>query len=361
MKNIQTSDQENAADSSPFNRLPDEIILQIFSKLIDLKTLCFCHLVSRRFSSIVLQVDTISFTAPLLNPPSSDKTTSGEVDAGGFPKKLFWSLVNGVVFKPIHLLRRVVVPSSRPLPPIISSFYGESFRSAVSFLSKFRELKCLSIELPSSSHRGIDNSCLFKWKVKFGNRIESFLFLSPNSICDTNGLYASDRYSQEDEEEEMELSTDSFKQKVHIAFQCLKDVIVRHRMLLYFIKDLPLLEKVSITDSGKRGSLYLSRGKLAEVKEWIHSASDTVKPQLNRIEVPVNVSQCYVPKLNMPVSGYYMKGVTLVVMQMNNNVEGGNDCFMNSEDGFEDKEEAAYSEAVMEILENHKGRMKRLL
>ncbi|KAI3693485.1 hypothetical protein L6452_33320 [Arctium lappa] len=355
MKSIDKSHGGDADDSSLLNRLPDEIILQILGKLIDLKTLCFCHLVSRRFSSIVLQVDTIFFIAPLLNRPNSDKNTSCDIDGGGFPKKLFWFLINGFVFKPLHLLRRMVVASSRPLPPIISSFYGESFRSAVSFLSKFRGVRSLCIELPSSSHRGIDKRCLFKWKVKFGNRIESFLFLSPNSIC---GLHVNG--NGDEEHDDTELSNDLFKQKVHIAFQCLKDVIVRHRMLLYFVKENPLMEKVSITDSGKRGRLSLSGERLAEVKEWIHSASESVKPQLNRIEVPVSVSQCYVPVLDMPVSGYVMKGITLVVMEMND-LQGGNDGFINREDGFEDKEEAAYSEAVIEILEKHKGRMKRLL
>ncbi|KAL8196095.1 hypothetical protein R6Q57_025095 [Mikania cordata] len=357
MKNTDNSHEEDAPDSSSLNRLPDELILQILSKLVDLKILCACLLVSKRFSSIVLQVDTISFIAPLLTASCSDKNTAGDVDSTGFPKNLFWSLLNGVVFKPIHFLRRMVGPSDKPLPPIISSFYGDSFRSAVSFLSKFKRVKSLSIELPSSSHRGIDNTCLFKWKVTFGCRIESFLFLSPNSIYYTNELHVN---CNVEEEEYMDPSIDSFKRKVHIAFQCLKDVIVRHRMLLYFMKDLPVLEKVLITDSGKRGMLSLCGEKLAEVREWIHSAPDNVKPQLNRIEVPVNVSQCYVPVLNMPVSGYVMKGITLVVMQMND-IRDGNDCFTNDEDGFEDNVVAAYSEAMSEILENHKDRMKRLL
>ncbi|KAI3804422.1 hypothetical protein L1987_25954 [Smallanthus sonchifolius] len=354
---MKKSHEEDVADSSSLNRLPDEIILQILNKVLDLKTLYFCHLVSRRFHSIVLQVDTISFIAPLLNAQTSDNNNSGDVDGIGFPKKLFWSLINGVVLKPIHLLRRMVIPSSKPLPPILSSFYGDSFRAAVLFLCTFRGVKSLSLELPSSSHRGIDNNCLFKWKVTFGNRIESFIFISPNSIYDTNALYAN-RINEE--EEDMEPSIDSFKHKVHIAFQCLMDAIVRHRMLLYYIKDLPVLEKVSITDSGRRGTLSLSGGRLAEVRGWIDSAPNNLKPHPNRIEVPVNVSQCYVPVLNMPVSGYVMKGITLVVMQMNS-IQDGNDCFMNGEGGFEDKVEAAYGEAVMEILENHKDKMKRLL
>ncbi|XP_023741052.1 F-box protein AUF2 [Lactuca sativa] len=358
MKTIVKSREEDADDSSPLSSLPDEIILQIINKLIDLKTLCFCSLVSRRFSSIVLQVDSVSFTAPLLNSPTSDKITSGDVDGDGFPTKLFRFLINGVVFKPLHLLRRMIVAPSKPLPPIISSFYGQSFRSAVTFLSKFKGVKSLHIELPCSSHRGIDNRCLFKWKVKFGNRIESFFFLSPNSISDSDGFHVNGNGDEQD----MDLSNDLFRQKVHIAFQCLKDVILRHRMLLYIIKDLPMLEEASITDSGRRGRLSLSGEKLAEVKKgWVSSAMETLKSEMNRIEVPASVSQCHIPVLDMPISGYVMKGVTLVVMEMNG-LHDEKDSLMNSEDGgSEDKEEAVYTEAVMEILEKHKDRMKVLL
>ncbi|KAI3503971.1 hypothetical protein L1887_32500 [Cichorium endivia] len=352
MKTIVKSREEDADDSTQLSSLPDEIILHILNKLIDLKTLCFCYLVSKRFSSIVLQVDAVSFTAPLLNSITSDKTTSGDVDGDGFPRKLFRLLINGVVFKPLYLLRRMIVAPSKPLPPIISSFYGQSFRSSITFLSKFKRVKSLRIELPCSSHRGIDNRCLFKWKVKFGSRIESFYFLSPNSISETDEFHVNVNGDEEDM-----YYNDMFREKVHIAFQCMKDVILRHRMLLYIVKDLPLLEEISITDSGRRGRLLLSGGKLADVKnEWVSSALETVKSEMNRIEVPARVSQCYIPVLNMPISGYVMKGVTLVVMEMNG-VQGGNDGLMNSED----KEEAAYTEALMEILEKHNDKMKVLL
>ncbi|KAJ0594692.1 putative F-box domain-containing protein [Helianthus annuus] len=357
MTSTNKSLEEDDSSSSSLNRLPDEIILQILTKSPDLKTLCILHLVSKRFASIILQIDTISFTAPLVNP----NTTSGDITTTGSPKNLFRSFLNGVVLKPIHLLKRMVTPSTKPLPPMISSFYGDSFRSAVTFLSKFTRVKFLSIELPVSNHRGIDNNnnCLFKWNVKFSNRIESFRFLSPNGLSYVNDGNVDEGGNDLD----MELTIDSFKRKVHIAFQCLKDVIIRHRMLLYFVKDFPNLEKLSITDSGRRGTLCLSGGRLAEVRGWMDSEGGNVKPEMNRIEVPVNVSQCYVPVLNLPVSGCVMKGVTFVVMRMNGEVRDGDECLVSRGDGFEveDEVEAAYSEAVVEILENHKDKMKRLL
>ncbi|XP_023735617.2 F-box protein AUF2 [Lactuca sativa] len=316
LKNLEKSGEGHANDSSPISRLPDEIILLILNRLIDLKTLCFCYLVSKRFSSIVLQVDAISFASLVLNPKISDKNT---------------------------------IPS-RSFLRMISSLYGESFLSAYRFLIKFKGVKSLCIELLAPGHRAVD-SRLFKWKVNFTKKIESFIFLWPNSIWDKDGLCVN---GNGDEEESLELIGDLFKKKRVISFQCLQDIMALHVMLLYLVNDLPMLEEVSISDLERRGRLSLSGKKLSEVKEWVHSASETV---LNRINVPTILRNCYIPFLKLPVSGYVMKGIYFCVMEMKD-MEGGNEFLMSSENGgFEDKEESAYTEAMMEILKKHKGMM----
>ncbi|CAI9277524.1 unnamed protein product [Lactuca saligna] len=313
MRNLKKSQEADADDSSSISRLPDEIILQILNKLIDLKTLCFCYLVSKRFSSIVLQVDaiTISFTSPLVNPPIPDKNTLSDV---------------------------------APLLPKLYSYYGESFVSATNFLRKFKGVKFLRIEPPPSHRIAIDNRFLVKWKVKFGCRVESFIFLSPNSVSDKDGFYL---YGNGDDEEDIELTIDSIKQRRHISFQCLREANLWHMMLLDCANGFPKLEDVSITGSGRRERLSLSGEKLIEVKAWLHSASKT---ELARVDVLTQVSECYIPVLKLPVSGYVMKGVFVMVMGMHN-LQGGNDFLMNSENGgFEDKEEAAlYTEAVQTL------------
>ncbi|KAI3700388.1 hypothetical protein L2E82_45014 [Cichorium intybus] len=225
MKNIVKSRKEDANASSSFTRLPDEIILQVLNKLIDSKTLICCYLVSKRFSSIVVQVDAISFPAPFLHRRIPDKNTVSN-------------------YTP-----------SRQLPPELSSFYYEFFGSAIRFLRKFKGVKSLCVAIPS------------------------------------------------------------FR---------------------------------------RRGRLFLSGEKLREVKEWVHSASETV---MGNVEIPKITSYCYIPDLKLPVSGYVMKGLYVIVMEIKG-FQGGNDVVMNSNDGFEDEEEAAYTEAVMEILEKHKDRMQ---
>ncbi|PWA41687.1 Cupredoxin [Artemisia annua] len=71
------------------------------------------------------------------------------------------------------------------------------------------------------------------------------------------------------------------------------------------------------------------------------------------------VRWCYVPLLKLPVSGYMMKGVFIVQYDMHDLQGDDSSMNMNLND-FEDKEEAAYSEAVMEIFKKHRGRIERL-
>ena len=128
MKNFEKSHVED--DSSSFDALPDDVVLQILRKLVDLKALCPCKLVSKRFYRIIRQVDAISF-----------------------------------ITKP-----------------------DISFNSALSLiqsLSIFGGLKSLCIHIP---YPCVDCP-LFKWKIKFGGKLDSFIFLSPNSIYSNKESY----------------------------------------------------------------------------------------------------------------------------------------------------------------------------
>lgn len=156
--------------SSPFNRLPDENVLEILNKLIELKTLCVCKLVSKSFNKIVHQVDSISFTVP------SDFN---------------WD-----------------------------TFQCDSFWSAVISLKKFISINSLCIEL--RKQQGI---YLFKWNVKLSTRVDSFEFISPNSIYDKKELLLVD-------EEDSVLT----KKKIDIALNCLRDAIGRFVIVEKFVK-----------------------------------------------------------------------------------------------------------------------------
>lgn len=183
--------QKAEDDSSSFSRLPDEIVLEILNKGMDLKSLCVCKLVSKRFNLIVLQVKAIYYAA-----------------LGSFAQ--FKSYL---------------------------SMFSREFTSS----RLLKKLKSLSIQVPC-----IDHPCLFKWKINFGlNRFDSFKFLSPNSVYHKKGLFV----DETGQEEDTELNT----KKLDITLKCLSDVKRRISILLLHIISFPLLEKVSITDSGKSG------------------------------------------------------------------------------------------------------------
>lgn len=253
---------------------------------------------------------------------------------------------------------------------MISSFYGDSFRSAVYFLSKFKAIRSLLIVLPSSPHKGInvnDSNSLFKWTAKFGPAIDTFIFLSHTSIRRLGG--GESKFEEQEEVEESHLTNELLKHRVHLAFQCLKDAIVRHRMLLFFVEEHPMLQNITITDSKKQGTLFLRNGKLVEMRNWINSASSEVKSELKRIEVPVNAKQWHVPVLKLPVSRQVMEGAMLVLMEMvdrrsssSSSNGGGTGDVAALVDVFEQgEEEGAFAEAVVEMMVNHKSRINILL
>ncbi|PWA34864.1 F-box domain, Leucine-rich repeat domain, L domain-like protein [Artemisia annua] len=253
MKKIGKPDE--SGDSSSFSCLPDDILLEILSRLIDLKTLCRCKLVSIHFNHIVQQVNAISFTG--VNHSSSDSNSSG-------------------------------APSERDRPD--NFFKCESFVSVMKSLQTFSGLKSLCIEIPSF-HKASDDRFLIKWKFEFRNRTDSFLFLSPNSCF-------------------------------------------------------PLLENVTITDTSKRGTVSLCGGKIVDLGKCLRLEQYSCN----------KLHRCYVPLLKLPVSGYMMKGVTLALFEMNDLVDDDSFTNINLND-FEDKEEAAYNEAMMEIFKKNRQRI----
>lgn len=353
---------DESGDCSSFSHLPDEIVLQIFSKLIDFKTLCVCKLVSPRFNQIVSQVDTISYNAHPVDHPRFDSNTSDST----LPKNRVWSLINDIVLKPIHLICSTLFTPIR-LPAIllnpvnpsltladpVSVYQTESFLSAVKSLHRFTRLKSLRVEVPSSL-KGVDNRCLFKWKMNFVNRIDSYVFLSPNLISDTKGVYASRNVYDDEEQEDMVLS----RKKWDIGMDCFQDAVLRRWMLLDYINHFPLLEDVSVNDTNKRGRISVSGSrKIAELRIWLNSLSETTQ---NRIDRP-RASVGYVPLLELPVSGYVMKGVFLLLVERDDLPDDNFDSFLNINlNDSEDKKESAYNEAIMEIFRKHRERIKRL-
>ncbi|GKA55765.1 hypothetical protein Tco_0754837 [Tanacetum coccineum] len=219
--------------------------------------------------------------------------------------------------------------------------------SAIMCLMDFRRVKSLRIQVPSFFD---NNHLLFKWKIKFGTRVDSFIFLSPNSVFPNKESYVN---ANGQEEEDMEL----YRKKKDISFQCLEDVVVKFRLLMHPITSFLLLQDVSITDPGQKVRVSLSEEKVAEMR----NLSEAGELKKLHEDIPYRMSKCYVPLLKLHVLGYNIKGVTILLLGRNDLLDDDIDSFMKIDlNDFEDKEEVAYSKAVIEIVKKHRSRIVRL-
>ena len=125
------------------------------------------------------------------------------------------------------------------------------------------------------------------------------------------------------------------------------------------VTNLPLLQDVSITDPDQKVRVSLNGEKVAEMRNLSEAEGGELEKSLE--DIPLRLSKCYVPLLKLPVSGYVMKGVTLRLLGRNDLLDDDIDSFMKIDvNDFEDKEEVAYSEAVIEIVKKHRSRIVRV-
>nr|XP_043613634.1 F-box protein At4g18380-like [Erigeron canadensis] len=244
---------KKAVDSgSPFSQLPDDIVVQIYNKIMDLKTLCYCQLISKHLGSMVFQADTISFNVPLPVDYENMNTCNDiklEFDLFCLPDQEESSASD---------------LDSDPAPVLGS----DSFASAIKFIKRFMKLK--SMCFPSYVNVVPDGVSLFKWKIELGTRVDSLVIqaLNTDGVLDTEeeGSYEERKDTDEDEEEK-----DNKSNKYYKTCCCLMDVVDRLKKLLGCTVEFPLLEEIFIMDSNERGFGTLSGGEIVELRKLLYS------------------------------------------------------------------------------------------
>ncbi|XP_076944159.1 uncharacterized protein LOC143614680, partial [Bidens hawaiensis] len=181
---------------------------------------------------------------------------------------------------------------------------------------------------------------LFKWKTKSSNKFESYMFLTSNSVVNQSINHGILLYH----EEEVELKQSEYE----IARKCLQDAVARDNMLVNVIKDFPLLEKVHVKDSSKRRTNPVSGRELTKMKNLLHLGSPL---ESDNYYVSAKFYAC---KLELPVSGYVMKDVTLFVFDRCLGPAKSHSFLSFDIEGveFDDEVESAYiKEAVMKFFD----------
>ncbi|WCJ28913.1 F-box family protein [Euphorbia peplus] len=325
------ADSSFSHEKDPFDTLPDPILLLIFSKLSDFKSLSQSLLVCKRFASLVFETDTVFL--PILPHKTPPRT----------PKSIFKIL-----------LRKFTPKSHRKTDNI-------SYHSPVLLLKNFSFIKSLHIQVPClDSKIGLMNrnqnrnrnqkstpNSLLKWKADFGSEFNYCVVLIADEFLQQckNGeeIFGGDE----------NLSDEELKLRIIQTISCLISVSARHCLLKKILEEHESIENASVSDVEKQGVLRLGKDEIAEMRASMKSTSVELRSNVPDLKMKL----WYVPVLKLPESGGVMRGATVVVIKP---VAGKGD--EEEEDGGEglgfdgeEDEKDGFEEAVKEIVKMNKN------
>ncbi|KAG6419345.1 hypothetical protein SASPL_121565 [Salvia splendens] len=309
-----------------FDRLPDSLILLIFNIIGDVKALGRCCVVSRRFHSLVPQVDNVVVRVDCVisdddpsSTSSSSSSASSAADKSRHPISSLFRIFFSGLFKPLQSLSQLIVPSARRLP-LSDDFDCEAEQSIVTHhsptqvLKNFNEIKLLRIELPTGE-LGIDEGVLLKWKAEFGSTLDSCVILGASSVVQGSNTTAisSDNGVESDNGSipESFYTNGGLKLRVVWTISSLIAASARHYLLQPIIAEHKTLASLVLTDADGQGVLSMNKEQLEELRVKPLSASSASKRTL----VPaLNMRLWYAPQLELP-NGVVLKGATLVAIR----------------------------------------------
>lgn len=248
-------------------------------------------------------------------------------------------------------------------------------------LKPFKGIESLRVELPSCVDAvGLDGKrTVLRWTARFGGEMESCVVLGANSLRRRDAAAAAadavDASSGEEGapepspravgEVELEpapvIAEEELKLRVVWIISCLIAASARHYLLKQIVADHPMLKSVSIVDSDKQGKVGMREEEIAEMRRSLDSAPAAADDDAaaERIRVPdLRMKLWYAPELELPESGYVMRGATMVLIapaskaggEQGKAKEGGDlgDAAAKSAsfEGGDGEEEAAFGEAV---------------
>ncbi|XP_009758227.1 F-box protein At4g18380-like [Nicotiana sylvestris] len=332
-----------------FDRLPDSILLLVFNKIGDVKALGRCCVVSRRFHSLVPQVDNVIVRVDcVISDEDGGSSSSGATSAAGAGStnksrhpisSLLRFLFLGLV-KPIQSLTQLIsISSRRSAGSSLDDGYEQNdvtHHSPTQVLKNFDEIKVLRIELPSGE-LGIDEGALLRWRADFGSTLDNCVILGASSvihpvsnssinsnitnsssnivgnIANSSSNIVGDSNGELDNGSipESFYTNGGLKLRVVWTISSLIAASARHYLLQPIIAEHKKLESLVLTDVDGQGVLCMNKEQLEELRVKPLSASSASK----RTMVPaLNMRLWYAPHLELP-DGTVLKGATLVAIR----------------------------------------------
>lgn len=215
-----------------FDCIPDPIVLHIFSKISDIKTLIRCRSVSRRFNSLVPQVDSL-----LLRVDRVISATDSDDDDGD---SVFLAFLRSIV-KSFHSL---ISPNKQT----VFASPTRAQNSPAQILRGFENIRTLQIELPSGDLR-LEKGTTIKWKAHFGRTLKSCVILGFRGGS------------------EADFTGGGLKMRVVWTISALIAASARHYMVLDVIKEQTDLSNLIVKDKDNEGNVVMDKIGLKECRE----------------------------------------------------------------------------------------------
>ncbi|KAK4796334.1 hypothetical protein SAY86_028660 [Trapa natans] len=325
-----------------FDRLPDPLLLLVFNKIADVKALGRCCVVSRRFHSLVPQVENVLVRVDCVIS-DDDSSSPSSLDESRNPISALFRVFFGNIVKPLQALGQFLGPkrvatlahaSSAPHRPSSSSSLvvgceddgeldqgGVTHHSPTQVLKNFNEIRFLRIELPSGE-LGIDDGVLLKWRADFGSTLDNCVILGASSVIHSKAAAGLDGGSDglcpnsgaaDDNGNipESFYTNGGLKLRVVWTISSLIAASARHYLLQPIIAEHKTLDSLVLTDADGQGVLCMNRDQLEELRIKPSSVSSASKRTL----VPaLNMRLWYAPQLELP-NGMMLKGATLVAIR----------------------------------------------
>ncbi|EFJ24294.1 hypothetical protein SELMODRAFT_102245 [Selaginella moellendorffii] len=296
----------------PFDSLPDSLLLLIFNKVSDVKSLGRCCAVSKRFYSLARTVDNVVVKVDCVI--SGDE--AGHLSARG--KGFFGHLLKffGSMVRPLQALQHLLVPKRALVASTSAATTAAadvSHHSPGEVLKNFRDLEHLRIELPGGELE-IEDGFLLKWKARYGSTLESCVILGASALINSG-----DQSTAEDDGN-LPDADGGFKLRVVWTISSLIAASGRHYLLQNIIAEHPSLQSLVLTDADGQGMLCMDKEQLQQSRDKPLPPSSASS---NRTQVPsLNVKLWYAPHIELP-GGVALKGATLVSIRPSGDGSGG--------------------------------------
>ncbi|KMZ70997.1 F-box protein family-like [Zostera marina] len=335
------ADEEEFKDQ--FNRIPDSLVLLILNRLADVRDLCRCASVSKRFNLLVPLVDDVFVRIDQIvaaDGDSSDESSNYSSTKCRNIFSQFFKLVLFNVLKPFNHLRS----GNRANNSLRGNTGGGGgnrslllfpqlgHHSPAHVLRNFTHIRNLQIELPSGDV-GTEEGVLLKWRAEFGSTLQNCVILggtqiekklpNPESPAPTG---TSTEAEDSSSIPESFYTNGGLKLRVVWTISSLIAASTRHYLLRPIIKDHPTLCSLVLTDADDQGTLTMGKEQLREFREKPLKASASS----SRTQVPAsNMKLRYAPQLELP-NGVAMQGATMVAIRPSFSGEVDSDSSGNS-------------------------------